>query len=80
MSVVILQGTLQDSQVALLIKNMPANAGDARDTASNSGSGRYPGEGNGNPLQYSCLKNLTDREAWWGTVQGHKELDMAEVT
>ena len=34
------------------------------------GSGRSPGEGNGNPLQYSCLDNLVDREAWWSTVHG----------
>ena len=34
------------------------------------GSGRFPGEGNGNPLQYSCLENSVDREAWWATVHG----------
>ena len=45
-----------------------ANAGDVRDTDSILGSGRSPGEGNGNPLQYSCLENLMDREAWWATV------------
>ena len=40
---------------------------------SSLGSGRYPGEGNGNPLQYSCLENPMDREAWWATVHGgHK--------
>ena len=43
------------------------NAGDLR---SVPGSGRSPGEGNGNPLQYSCLKNPTDRGAWWATVHG----------
>ena len=47
-----------------------ANAGDVRDTDSILGSGRSPGEGNGNPLQYSCLENLMDREAWWATVHG----------
>ena len=45
-----------------------ANAGDVRDTDSILGSGRSPGEGNGNPLQYSCLENLMDREVWWATV------------
>ena len=52
-----------------VVKNLPANAGDARDTSSIPGSGRSPGGGNGNPLQYSCLKNSMDREAWWATVQ-----------
>ena len=50
-----------------LVKNMPATAGDAD---SIPGSGRSPGEGNGNPLQYSCLGNVMDREAWWATVHG----------
>ena len=50
------------------VKNPPANAGDARDTSSIPGSGRSPGGGNGNPLQYSCLKNSMDREAWGATV------------
>ena len=48
------------SQVALMVKNPPANAGDE---GSIPGSGRSPGEGNGNPLQYSRLENLVDREA-----------------
>jgi len=48
----------------------PVNAGDARDTGSIPGLGRSPGEENGNPLQYSCLENLMDREAWWATVHG----------
>ena len=47
------------------VKNPPANAGDV---GSISGSGRSPGEGNGNPLQYSCLENPMDRGAWWATV------------
>ena len=42
------------------------------------GSGRHPGEGNGNPLQYSCLENPMDREAWWATVHDRKELDTTE--
>ena len=46
----------------------PANVGDIRDTGSIPGSGRSPGEGNGSPLQYSCLENPIDRGAWWATV------------
>ena len=51
-----------------MVKNMPANAGDVRDVGSISGLGRCPGGGHGNPLQYSCLENPTDRETWWATV------------
>ena len=58
-----------DFQVALVIKNLPANAGDVRDLGFIPGLGRSPGEGNGNPLQYSCLENPTDRGTWWATVQ-----------
>ena len=47
------------------IKNPPANAGDVRDASLIPGSGRSPGGGHGNPLQYSCLENLMDRGAWW---------------
>ena len=57
------------SQVALVVNNLPANAGDIRDMSSIFVLGRSPGEGNGNPLQYSCLENPMDREAWWATVQ-----------
>ena len=46
--------------MALVVKNLPANAGDIRDVGSIPGSGRSPGEGNGNPFQYSCLENSTD--------------------
>ena len=53
-----------------MVKNPPANAGDTRDTASIPGSERSPGGGNGNPFQYSYVKNPIDRGAWWGTVQG----------
>ena len=56
------------SQVALVVKNPPANAGDIRDMGSIPGLGRSPRGGHGNPLQYSCLGNLMDRGAWWGTV------------
>ena len=55
-------------QVALVVKNLPVNAGDIRDMGSIPGSGRSPGGGHGNPLQYSCLKNPVDRGTWWATV------------
>ena len=48
-------------------KESACNAGDPTLTP---GSGRYPGEGNGNPFQYSCLENFKDREAWWAIVHG----------
>ena len=51
------------SQEALVVKNLPANAGDIRDVGSIPGSVRSPGEGHGNPLQYSCLENPRDRGA-----------------
>ena len=51
-----------------MVKNLPANAGDTRDTDLILGLGKSFGEGNGNPLQYSCLENPMDREAWWTTV------------
>ena len=59
--------------VAQMVKNMPVSAGDIRDMDSIPGSGRSPGEGNGNPLQYSCLGNARDRGAWWATVHGATE-------
>ena len=52
----------------LVIKNMPANAGDERDADSIPGLGRSPGGGNGNPLLYSCLENPMDRKVWWAAV------------
>ena len=55
---------------ALVVKNPPANAGDTRDTGLIPGSGRSPGEGNGAPLQYSCLENPMDGGAWRATVHG----------
>ena len=60
-------------QVALVVKNLPANAGDVRDTSSIPGLGRSPGGGNGNPLQYSCLGNPIDRGAWQATVHRVKK-------
>ena len=56
--------------MALVIKNAPTNAGDIRDIGSIPGSRRFPGEGNGDPLQYSCMENLIDSGAWWATVHG----------
>ena len=58
-----------------MAKNMPASAGDVRDAGSIPGSGRSPGGGHGNPLQYSGLENPTDRGAWWARVHGgHKRV------
>ena len=69
------------SQVALVVKNPPANAGDIRDVGSIPRLGRSPGAGNGNPLQYSCLENPIDRGSLVGYVpQGPKELNTTEVT
>ena len=56
--------------MVLIVKNLPANAGDTGDTASIPGLGRSPGEGHGNPLQYSYLENPMDRGAWQATVDG----------
>ena len=55
-------------QVVLVVKNLPANAGDARGMALISGSGRSLGVGNGTRLQYSCLESLLNRGAWQATV------------
>ena len=54
--------------MVLVVKNLPANPGDVRDTGSTLGSGQFPGGGHGNPLQYSCLENPMDRGAWWATI------------
>ena len=59
--------------MVLVVKNIPANAGGARDAKDLGlilGLGRSPGEGHGNPLQYSCLENPMDRGAWQATVHG----------
>ena len=58
------------SQVALVVKNPIANAGDKRDVGSIPGLERSPGEGHGNLPQYSCLENPLDRATWWATVHG----------
>ena len=62
--------TMGAAQVALVVKNPPANAEDVRDTGSIPESGRSPGEGNGNPLQYASRENPIDRGAWRTTVHG----------
>ena len=51
-----------------MVNNSPANAGDIRDVSSIPGSGKSPGGGHGNPLQYSCLENPLDRGDWQATV------------
>ena len=63
-----------------MVKNLPASEGDVGDAGSIPGSGRSPGGGNGNPLQYSCLENPMDREVWQDTVHGVTESDMTEIT
>ena len=64
---------LRASQVALVVKNLPVNAGAIRDVGVIPGWGRSPGEGNGTPLQYSCLENPMDGGDWWATVHGVAE-------
>ena len=60
-----------------MVKNLLANVEDIRDVGLIPGSGRSPGGGHGNPLQYSCPENTTDRGAWWAIVHGvTKESDM----
>ena len=67
-------------QVALVVKNPLANAGDIRDMGSIPGSGRCPEGGHGNLLQYSCLENPKDRGVRQATVHGVTELDTTKVT
>ena len=69
------------SEVALMVKNLPANAGDIRDTGSILGLGRSSEGGRGNPLQYSCVENPMDRGAQQAIVHRvAKKLDMTEAT
>ena len=76
-----LSGTIASQVVKYLGKNVPTSAGDVRDTGSTPASGGSPGEGIGNPLQYSCLGNPTHRVVLWATVHGViKSQDMTEVT
>ena len=63
-----------------MVENLPVNAGDIRDVGLIPGSGRSPGEGNGNSLQFSCLENPMDRGAWQAAVHRVAELDMTEAT
>ena len=63
-----------------MVKNLPAKAGDTRHMGSIPGSGRSPGGGNGNLLQYSYLENSMDRGAWRVSVQGVTESDITEHT
>ena len=73
-----LSGWVGASQVVLVVKNPPANLGDARDADLIPGLGRSPGGGNGNPLQDSCLGNPMDRGAWWAIVHTVAKSDMTE--
>ena len=66
--------------MTLVVKNLPAKAGDLRDTGSISGLGRSPGGGHGNSLQYFCLENPMDRGDWWVTVHRLSESDTTEAT
>ena len=66
------------SRVALVVKNLTTDIGDVRDSDSALGSGRSPGRGHGNPLQYFCLENPMDRGAWRAPVLGVAESDTAE--
>ena len=61
---------MEASQVTLVVKNLPANAGDIRDKVSIPGLRRSPGGGHSNPLQYCCLENPMDRGAWRAAVYG----------
>ena len=73
------RGAWRATQVAPVLKNLPANAGDVRGMGSIPGSGRSPGGGHGNPLQYSCLENLHGQRSLVGySPWGHKESDITE--
>ena len=61
-----------------MVKTLPANAVEVRDAGSIPGSGRSPGRGHSNPLQYSCLGNPMDRGAWWATVHGLQSVSTTE--
>ena len=63
-----------------VVRNPPANVGDRSVSDSIPGSGRSPGDGNGNPVRYSCLENPMDRGDWRATVHGVAKWDTAEHT
>ena len=71
---------MRTSQVALVESNPPAKAGDIREVGLIPETGRSPGAGHGNPLQYACLENPTDRGAWQATAHGVAESDTTEAT
>ena len=64
--------------MAQVVENLPANAGDIREVGLSPGSGRSPGGGHSNPIQYSCLEKPMDRGAWRAAVHGVTELDTTE--
>ena len=64
--------------MVLVLKNLPASAGDVRDVSSITGWGTHPGGGNGNPVQYSCQENPTDRGPWKAIVHGVAGSDITE--
>ena len=66
--------------MALVVKSPATNAGDIRDLGSIPESGLSPGGGLDNPLQYSCLENPMDRDAWWAIVHSAAESGMTEAT
>ena len=66
--------------MALVVKNLPASAGDIRDMGSIPGLGRSLGEEHSNPFQYSCLENPAGREAWRAAIHEDTESDTTEVT
>ena len=66
--------------MGLVVKNLPASAGDIKDEGLIPRLGRSPGRRHGNPLQYSCLENPMDRGVWRAKVYRVAELDMAKVT
>ena len=66
--------------MVLVVKNVPARAGNVRDLGLTPGLGRTPGEGNGSPFHYSCLENPMDRGVWQATGHGVTQSDMTKVT
>ena len=71
---------MRTSQVALVVRNPPAKAGDIREVGLIPETGRSPGAGHGNPLQYACLENPTDRGACQATAHGVADSDTTEAT